>query len=151
MQSLPHERMDLPVTPHGTLELTNWVVGTVADMEAAQACARAFTSTGIAEEDLLVESAATALQQLHVVAEHEQVESQNEGRFARLVHGIEESFTERTPDVLHVYLTEAKAGRVFVGARDAQGAQIDRIRNILVEHGASYIHRFDTLSVRRLG
>jgi hypothetical protein len=34
MQPESHERTELPVTAHGGLKLTHWVIGTVPDMEA---------------------------------------------------------------------------------------------------------------------
>lgn len=144
-----HERTDLPLTPHGKLNLTNWVIGTVADIEAAQACVEALTSAGFADEDVLVESTATALRQLRTAAEREQ--DRNERPLARLMHSVAESFTGQTPALYDGYVAEAQAGRTFVGAHDPQGNQIDRIRNVFVEHGARYIHLFEPEDVRQLG
>jgi hypothetical protein len=148
-QSPPHERTDLPETLRGTLKLTDWVIGTVVDSDAAQACVEALRSAGIADEDMLVESAASALRQLWRATEHERDKSGR--RLSRLMQSVAESYTGRTPALHHGYLIEAHMGRTFVGAHDAQGDQIDRIRNILVAHGARSVRLFEPTAVRRLG
>ncbi len=64
MQQQPHQRTELPVTGHGRLKLSNWVIGTVPTLAEAQACAQALTAEGFADDDLLIESPTTALQQV---------------------------------------------------------------------------------------
>jgi hypothetical protein len=146
-QPHPHERSELPATARGRLKLTDWVIGTVPDLETARECAHVLADDGFADDDLLVEPAMSALQQLEVDEQSERDQS----RLARLVNAVEDAFTGRVPTLRADYREEARAGRSFIGARDAQGNQIDRIRNVLVEHGARTIYLFEPEEVRRLG
>jgi hypothetical protein len=134
------------MTAHGRLKLSHWIIGTVPTLAEAHACAQALTAEGFADDDLLVESPTTALQQVRVDENSEQ----REGTLARLYHAFEESATDVGP-IRDSYLADARAGRMFVGARDAQGNQIDGVRNLLLAHGASNIYLFEAEDIRHLG
>ncbi len=149
----PHERTTAPVTLHGHFDVTNWIIGTLPDTKTAQRCADALASDGFEADDLLVESPEAALQQLRAVETGERDAS----LLTRIVDALRESPSGeagsrmRPSDLRAGYLREAEAGRAILGARDAQGNQTDRVRNILIEHGARYIHYFEPVEVRELG
>jgi hypothetical protein len=134
------------VTAHGRLKLSHWIIGTVPTLAEAQACAQALTSEGFTDDDLLIESPATALQQVRADADGKR----REGALVRLLSAFENSVTEGEP-IRADYLAAAQAGRTFIGARDAQGNQIDGVRNLLLAHGASNIYLFEIGEIRHLG
>lgn len=142
-----HERAAVPVTAHGRLNVTYWVIGTLPDLKAAQQCADSLAAAGFADDELLIEAAATAVKQLQADedAEHE------EGLLARIFDTLQESLSGRDATLRAGYLAEAQVGRALAGAHDVSGNQYDRIRNTFIEHGARYIHLFEPTEVRRLG
>jgi hypothetical protein len=144
-QPLP-ERAAVPVTAHGRLKVTYWVIGTLPSLKAAHRCADTLAAAGFTDVELLVESAATTVQQLQADedAEHE------EGFLARIFDTLKGSLSGRDATLRAGYLAEARVGRSLVGAHDVSGIQYDRIRNTLIEHGARYIHLFEPTEVRRL-
>lgn len=150
----PHEpqaRAALPVTAHGRLNTTDWIIGTLPDQKSAQRCVEALVDSGFTLDDLLVELAGTALDQLHADEQHERDESP----LARIFDTLKEASIDggeqtRVDDLRVGYVNEARLGRVLIGAHDPSGVQTDRIRNTLVEFGARYIHLFEPTLVRRL-
>lgn len=148
-QPQPHasERAQVPTAAHGRLKLTDWVIGTFAGRDDAQACVDAFVSAGIAEDDVLVESPSNALQQLRAEEEGERADS----RLAHLLHALEAAMSDGGAELRARYVAEANAGRWLAGAHDAQGNQIDRIRNVMVDHGGRCIHLFEPDGVRCMG
>ena len=145
MQQL-HQRTELPMTAHSRLKLSHWIIATVPTEAQAHACAQALASEGFADDDLLIESPATALQQIRADEDGQR----REGTLAHLYHAFEESVTEVEP-IRDDYLADALAGRTFVGARDAQGNQFDGVRNLLLAHEARNIHLFESEDIRHLG
>src|SRR5260370_38705848 len=120
MQSQPHQRTELPVTGHGRVKLSNWAIGTVPTIEEAQACAQALTAEGFADDDLLIESPTTALQQVRA----DEDGKRREGTLARLLSIFQESVTEVEP-IRDSYLADPLAGAPFRGVPGAQGNPID--------------------------
>jgi hypothetical protein len=141
------ERAYVPTAAHGRLKLTDWVIGTFPGRDAAQSCVDALVSAGFAEDDVLVESPGNALQQLGAEAEGERADS----RLARLLHTLEEAISGAGSELRARYVAEANAGRWLAGAHDAQGNQIDRIRNVMVERGGRCINLFEPDGVRCMG
>lgn len=141
-----HERPAMPVSAHGRLNVTNWVIGTLPNVKAAQRCADTLAAAGFVGDDLLFESAATAVQQLQADQDAEYEES----FLARIFDALKESLSGRNATLRAGYLAEARVGRSLVGAHDVSGIQYDRIRNTLIEHGARYIHLFEPTEVQRL-
>jgi hypothetical protein len=145
--SSANERSELPSTAHGHLKLTDWVIGTVRDREAAEACAQALESVGFAYDDVLVESPAVALQQLQA----EEASIQRNDTLARLLYRVEESVTGADAALRAEYAKQARGGWWFIGAHDVQGNQTDLVRNLLVDHSGRCIHLFEPSGVRYLG
>jgi hypothetical protein len=132
---------------HGQLKLTDWVIGTFSGRDAAQSCVDALVSAGFAEDDVLVESPSNALQQLGAEEEGRRADS----RLAHLLHALEEAISGAGAELRARYVAEANAGRWLAGAHDAQGNQIDRIRNVMVDYGGRCINLFEPDGVRCMG
>jgi hypothetical protein len=145
--SRANERSELPITAHGRLKVTDWVIGTVRDREAAQACAQALMSVGFSDDDVLVESPAMALQQLQA----EEAATQRDDTLVRLFYKVEETVTGADAALRAEYAKEARNGWWLIGAHDVQGNQTDLIRNLLVDHGGRCIHLFEPSGVRYMG
>ena len=148
-QLQPHgsEQAQVPTAAHGRLKLTDWVIGTFPDRDAAQSCVDELVSAGFAADDVLVEAPSNALQQLRTEEEGERAESQ----LVRLLHALEETVSGAGAELRARYVAEANAGRWLAGAHDAHGIQIDRIRNAMVDHGGRCMHLFEPDGVRHLG
>jgi len=141
-------RGDLPTSANGRLKLSNWVIATVPSALVAETCAQSLEEAGFAADDVLVESGATALRQLQA----EEDSLRHASALARLVTTVEDAISEvSVHEMRDRYVADAQAGRAFVGAHDSQGNQVDIIRNLFVEQGASDIYYFGPTATTRLG
>ena len=120
MEPHSHERSELPVTAQGRLKVTDWVIGTLPDREAAHACTQTLVSAGFADDDVLVESPSSALQQLRA----EETSESGESRLVQMFHTVEDVVSGMGSALHALYVAEATAGRWLAGAHDAQQTTI---------------------------
>ncbi|HEV8193496.1 MAG TPA: hypothetical protein VGP82_18700 [Ktedonobacterales bacterium] len=139
------ERTDFPITPHGRLKVTGWIIGVVDDMKDAEDVAHAVEAIGYPGDDVVIETGAAALLQL----QRQQSHHQQGGWLVRAFENVEEAFEGREP-ARQAYLSEAQHGRTFLGVHMHQDDQIDALRNIFVAHGARTVYVFRPTGIGQL-
>lgn len=140
------ERTEFPMSPHGKLDVTDWVIGAVDDGEEAAEIARAIEADGFPADHVVVEPGATALLQLQT----QQASNRQEGMLARAFNTFVETFEGREP-ARQAFESEAQRGHTFVGVHLSPNDQIDSLRNIYVEHGAHPVYVFRPTGIGQLG
>jgi hypothetical protein len=139
------ERTGFPLSSHGKLDVTGWVIGVVDDGKDAVAIARAVEAAGFPADHIVVETGAAALLQLQT----RQVSSRQDGLLARAFESIEEAFEGREP-ARQAFASEAQRGHTFVGVHMQQEDQIDTLRNIYVEYGSHTVYVFRPTGIGQL-